>query len=761
MRRIVSLLDTWGFAESTGSTRPAPDTFQEVPVPHDFVIAQDPSEDAPLSAAQGFFPRGTVGWYRKSIHLQPRPDRCSVLDFEGVSEQAEVYVNGHLAAKHAYAYSPFRVDITPYLIPGDNEILVRADASLLPADRWYSGAGIFRAVRLIEMDLEHLDEKSIETRVRFSDASATVCVSTGIQMPVTAALKDQEGCTVASGEGRGELSLTVPSPRLWSAEDPYLYTLSLRLVTGDEVSLRLGLRTAEFRPREGLFINGQHVRLRGICVHQDLGCEGMAMNRELWADRLHQLKELGCNAIRCAHHQYPSDFLDLCDEMGFYVYAEAFDKWHSGLYGRYFEEHWREDLEELILRDRHRPCILIWGVGNEVENQGQPSMLDTLKMLTDRAHALDPTRPVSYAMNPHFKRERREKIDLSRVLDIQKYVDEADEQEIEDLDERLERIGAISAYVDIISCNYQEQWFPEIHRRIPSKPILATESYPYFLGHPQSMQNYTQELPALTGEREGMEYVLGTFIWTGYDYLGESMGWPSRGWTGSLLRLDGTPRFSFHLLKSFWRDEPMVHLSVYDASLSDEMTKGHWASPPFEDVWDFPALHQGVVPYMIAARCERVEIHMQGKVFHAAVPASHCISGFLPWLPGRVEVRGITGDRVVCTHVLETPSAPSRLAFSPPARQLLPGEKMLLTVSVTDDSDILCIRDAREISFRAHGAARILSAMNADLMDHTPFTSSTWKSWHGRASVVVLKTGDGEGSIEAVADGLPSATLNL
>ncbi|MFR8336925.1 MAG: glycoside hydrolase family 2 TIM barrel-domain containing protein [Eisenbergiella massiliensis] len=168
----------------------------------------------------------------------------------------------------------------------------------------------------------------------------------------------------------------------------------------------------------------------------------------------------------------------MCDELGFYVYEECFDKWTGGLYGRYFETEWKKDVEAMVKRDRNRACIFIWGVGNEVENQGQPSMLAILKMLKDYVLTMDATRPVTYAMNPHFKRESN--VDLSQIKDIQKFVDEADDTEIYDVRERVERICRIGEIVDVISCNYQEQWYPMIHEAMPDKLILGTEIYQFF-----------------------------------------------------------------------------------------------------------------------------------------------------------------------------------------------------------------------------------------------------------------------------------------
>lgn len=760
MERRERVLKQWMFAR--GETQPAANAWEEVTVPHDWCAAETVTQSAALGMAQGFFPRGGIGWYACEVSVADRqPDRRYVLDFDGVFECSTVWVNGIEAGGQRYGYTPFALDVTEAIRAGHNRILVRVDNTRQPADRWYSGCGIYRPVRFWEMDAVCLNPEKVCITADVTDACAGIRIQTGCAEPVQARLFDAAHQLVAETEGTEELTLTLTSPHRWSADDPYLYTLRLSLASGDAIEMRTGLRDVRFDRDRGLLINGESVTLRGVCLHQDLGALGIAQSPEMWRDRLWQLKKLGVNALRLAHHVYSREMLDLCDEMGFYVYSECFDKWHSGLYGRYFDEDWAHDLSAMILRNRNRPCILIWGVGNEVENQGQMSMLETLRMLTDKARALDPTRPVTYAMNPHFKREGR-KIDFSKVMDIQKIVDEADEQEIEDADERVERICGIAQYVDILSCNYQEQWFDRIHRRIPDKLILTTEAYPFFVGHTDSMQNYTQQIPALIPEKA--PYTIGSFIWTGYDYLGESMDWPSKGWTGSLLRLDNTMRCAAYILRGQWVREPMVHISVLDNVLGDELTKGHWACPPYEDVWDFPQLHQGVVPYLIATNCERVEIHVAGRVFHPDMRGLRdgYMQGFIPWLPGTLEVWGFMGEKRVCTHALVTPGPAAALTLSSAgSRRVLPGERQLLTAEVTDRDGHPCIRSVAPVTFTAKGDVRIVATQSANLMDHTPFTAHTLPAWHGKASVIIERTGSGSAEVRASSAGMADGVYVL
>ena len=302
-----------------------------------------------------------------------------------------------------------------------------------------SGCGIYRKVKWIEVPTVHLEATEVVVQTDLTAESALVVVKMPHQT-TQAVLKDKNHQVVAEGRcnEEGHIQLVLHRPNLWSAETPYLYDLELSLLKGqhiaDQITMKVGLREVTFVPNEGLVINGKAVTLQGVCLHQDVGCVGIAAKKEVWKARLVSLKEMGCNAIRAAHHVHSSEFMDLCDEMGFYVYEECFDKWTGGLYGRYFETDWQEDVAAMVKRDRNRPSVIIWGVGNEVEHQGQDSMLERLKMLYTYAKSLDATRPVTYAMNPHFK--RASDVDLSTIKDIQAFVDEVSDTEIEALEER-------------------------------------------------------------------------------------------------------------------------------------------------------------------------------------------------------------------------------------------------------------------------------------------------------------------------------------
>lgn len=768
-------------------------SFSPVDLPHDWAVSRPFNKEMDDGAPQGFRDRWGIGWYKKTVTLEEKKEGMRyLLYFGGVYENATLWVNDFEIGSHKYGYSSFQMDITDEIKAGDNELLMRVDNSVMPADRWYSGCGIYRDVALHIVPEEHLDLWEIQVHTKIEGTDAIVEVETNTTLPVQGILcpiksggenddvtievaepnlsniEETEVFFAESSEGLdGKLQFHVKNAKLWSADDPQLYRLILS-TENDKVSVNIGIREVVFDAKKGMLVNGVPTKLKGVCLHQEAGCLGTAVTKEIWRERLTHLKKLGCNAIRAAHHTYSEEFLDLCDEMGFYVYEECFDKWKGGLYGRYFDKNWESDVEAMVKRDRNRACIVIWGVGNEVENQGQDSMLAILKQLSDKVRSLDSSRPITYAMNPHFKRESN--VDLSKIKDIQQFVDEVSDTEIYDAKERVSRIAKIAEIVDIISCNYQEQWYELIHEQIPNKLILGTEVYEYFCGHYDQMQNFTEQIPSAIPFE--YDYCIGSFIWTGYDYLGESMGYPAKGWSGAPIRTNNEYRPVAYMLKSIWSEEPVVHFSVMDYSLDDEGVKEHWDSPIYADHWHFPQFRKTLIPYMIASNCDEVHLFLNGKQFFIPRP-SECkngiITGFLPWQPGNVTAIGYKDGKEVCRHEVVTPGMAVALAFDQECDHKecvstvnlgMPEKKqhLLLTVRAVDENGNPCFRESGKVHFAVEGAAKIVGVDNGDICSNEPYQEDSVHLYHGCASVMLeLYCKPGRVSVHAFGDGLRQA----
>lgn len=782
VRLIRNLMADWEF--SSGTQPKEAGEGLRIDLPHDWAINRPMVASMEWGVDQAFRDWWGIGWYRRNLHMDAvKTGRRYYLDFDGIYENAQVSVNGKSVGGQAYGYSPFRLDVTDALRAGNNDLLIRVENLDAPTDRWYSGAGIYRTVRLLEVPVRHLDERDIIVTQETDPVAdtSTLHIETGFDssLEVEAALFDADDVQVATCRGNGALDLAVSDVRLWSAEHPYLYTLRVSLKSEDAdsedaLTMRIGLRSVVFDAEHGMIVNGERTVFRGVCLHQDAGCVGSAGTPDLLRKRLEQLKTMGCNGLRLAHHAHSRETLDLADEMGFYVYAEPFDKWQSGHYKRYFEQGWRSDLAAMMRRDRNRPSIVMWGVGNEVENQAKRSMLAILRMLVEEAHRLDPTRPVGCAMSPHFQTEAA---DTSLTEGIIQATDETPaDQEIEDPDERVSRIKLIADITDVTVLNYSEQWYDKVHAACPDKPIFASESYQYFVGHEWQMQDYVEENPNLVPEEPGYEYVIGSAIWAGFDYLGESMGWPSKGWSGALIRTNGVPKAGYWLMRSYWTDKPFVHFMVADYSQPDENVKEHWDIPPFVHHWHFPQYHKNVVPYMVATNCDEVRIWVNWREIYVKPVKqfpNRVVMGYLPYQPGELTVIGYRNGEEVCREVTKTPvSHAVELQFADMTRisaldealtlPAVQGYEHLLTVRCLDSEGNPVFREFSPVSFRVEGPARLVAVDSGTMMSNEPYGGDTIHMHQGNASCVIRLDGTpGRVTVYADAPGMRTAVQNI
>jgi beta-galactosidase len=757
MSRVETKIMTgWDFTLK----EPEDQNFKPVNLPHDWAITAPVNKDMKQGTAQGFRERWGIGWYRKNIVIDEIKEDCIYqLNFDGIYENSTIWVNGKEAGGRKYGYSSFTLDITDFIHKGDNLILVKVDNSSFGTDRWYSGAGIYRTVKLIQLNKKNLNPEEIQVKTAIDGNKGLITIMTGTSSLVKACIYN-ENISITDESKTGMISIEIPNAKLWSPEEPNLYNLELSLVEGNQVvdtyEMKIGVKEIKMVPGEGMYLNGKITKIKGLCVHQEAGCLGIAVPPEIWRDRLLKFKAIGCNAIRTAHHIFASEIPALCDEIGLLLYEEAFDKWTGGSYGRYFKTEWQKDLECMVKRDRNHACIFMWGVGNEVENQAQESMLNILKMFKDHLLTLDDTRPVSYAMNPHFKYESN--VDVSKVKDIQQFVDEVSDTEIYDVDERVDRIKRIAEIVDIICCNYQEQWYERVHKAIPDKLILGTETYQFFRGHSDQMQNFSNEVPWMDVEKH--DYVIGGMLWTGIDYLGESMGYPAKGWAGSLFSTNTERKPMAYLYESYWSEKPMVYFAVMDYSLQYELVKEHWDAPRYASHWNFPQFNKTVIPYMIATNCEEVTLDLNGKQFYVDKPASYpsrMMTGFLPYFPGTITVKGYINKEQVCEYILKTAGPAVKLGFNDESITLeaKEGFQKLLTVRAKDSEGVPVFRESAKVTFNITGPAELVAVDNGDLCSSETYDSNWMHMYHGCVSSVIRLTGEkGRVVLSANADGM-------
>lgn len=736
--------------------------WKDIQIPHDWSIEGPKDKNSPGQTKFGYFPGG-VGWYRKHFRLSSEDEGKKIfIDFDGVYQNSEVWINGHSLGRRPYGFIGFQHDLTPYVkFDQDNVLAVRVDNSDQPNCRWYTGSGIYRDVRLTIADKLHAKNcGTYVTTPRITKGAATVRVRTEVQNSYAAPTKcelvtrilDPSDTLVAvraatyeipaQGEYQFDQEIEVTKPELWSIDAPKMYRVETLVKTGekvcDEYKTPFGIRQISFDKNRGFILNGEQVKLKGVCIHQDAGSLGTAVPERAFERRMEILKSIGCNAIRTSHNPPSRELLDLCDCMGFVVVDEAFDKWDAP-YGRWFKEWWQTDLRDMIRRDRNHPCVVMWSVGNEVSNQGKPEFNEQLKSLVQMTRDVDPTRPVTCALKPAkvTSRETNAKI-----------------------------VTGIARMVDVISCNYQEQWFEDYRKEHPEIVIIASESYPFYRGKDLSHKAFEPLNPWL--EAVAHDYVAGTFYWTGIDYLGEAeAGWPYHGWNCSLIDTCGYVRPFANLHKSFWTKKPIVHIAVIDDSLDvPQPTKDHWGWPKMDSHWNLPQLAGKKVKVATFTNCATAELLINGKSLgtkNLADFPDKMITWTVHYEPGCIKARGIDRGQVRASHQLQTAGEPAQIQLLADRDKIRADGRDLcyVDVQITDQNGVLVPSAGHEIRFNVEGPGAIVGVDNGDLVSMEPYKADKRKAFHGRAQVILQAARKpGTITLKAQTQGLPDIQLS-
>ena len=711
----------------------ADNDWQTVQLPHDWSISQE--FDARLSGSNGHLPGG-VGWYRKTFHVGrgDRGKRISVL-FDGIYSRSDVYLNGHHLGFRPYGFCYQEYDLTPYLDYGGQNVLAVRVNNPLEHDsvaRWYTGAGIYRHAYLLKTAATHVAlYGTYVTTPEVTAERAAVAVRTTVVnasgedkvLEVDQRMTDARGQTVAQA-GRQRLSLAagetadvghtmdLPRPQLWTPDHPNLYTVHTGVYEGrrliDTYETVVGVRTCEFTPDRGFLLNGEPLKLKGFCLHQDDASLGTALPLRSMERKLEIIKEYGVNAIRCSHNQPAPEFLDLCDRMGFIVIDEAFDKWKSGYYAEYFDEWWQEDLKNMIVRDRNHPCVVLWSIGNEVQEAWDASDEGCRRagMLQDYVHALEPSRQVCLAaQNRHNEK--------------------------------------FAGVTDVVGYNYLEARMLSDRKKFPGRRFLVTEELPYFCGAEGNIRSYDTDNP--WNIIAANDFIAGGFIWSGTDYIGEA-GWPGHGWPTGLfdICMVEKPRAAFH--RAVWNDEPVVRIAVRDNALDIDHGRDLWQWPNMAAMWNFPRSYEGLVMEVnTITNCERVALFHNGNEMGVRATAdypNHTITWCLPYLPGRLVAKGINGTDTVAVHEIRTAGEPARLrATADRTRLKADGQDLsYVQVELLDSDSVLVQHTARRVKASVEGEGRLVGFINSDLRRTTPFTSAEDNTYFGRAMAIVQAT---------------------
>ncbi|MBE6696507.1 MAG: glycoside hydrolase family 2 protein [Ruminococcaceae bacterium] len=742
--------------------------WRVVSVPHDWGIEGDFAPDNDVSYAQiyedgilnkiihtgrtGALPTVGEGVYRKWVELDDI--ETVVLELDGVMCQSEVYVNGRLAGSCHFGYMSYELDITKLVKKGKNLIAIRA---VVPpsSSRWYSGAGLYRNIRLINKPHSHICYNGVWVRqiyANFKSALFDITVTAKGANGFSAKITDPKGeCFCLSSEDN-QMSLYLENPMLWDIDSPNLYSAEITLDSGDSLTVRFGVRSCEFT-KNGFFLNGRYLKMNGVCMHHDMGSIGAAVNRSALLRQIEIMKGMGVNAIRTSHNPPAPEFLDLCDEQGILVIDEFFDEWErpkvENGYKKYFQENALLDIESVICRDRNHPSVIMWSIGNEIGEQLDPNGWKLARLLSDTAHRLDPTRPTTAGCDkyPHLINNR------------------------------------FAFYVDVVGLNYKPQLYNELKEIYPDMLLLGSETASCIstrgvydlpaevnIGLPKNKEltvsDYGLCAPAWAyyAEREwsaqkDCEFVMGEFVWTGFDYLGEPTPyyteWPSRSSYFGAVDLAGLPKNRYYGYRAAWRNIPTLHIFPH---------------------WNWEGREGHTVPVHIYTNYEEVELFIngvsQGKKKHA-VGGNDALSQLerfrLMWndtvyIPGEVCAVAYQGGKEVARKTIRTADIPHHIELTAYSEFIsADGESLnYITASIVDKDGILCPNANNRLSFSSVGSADVYATDAGDQRETECFLRSDKKALSGKLVCCLKNNGTkGTATVYCSSDGLASASISF
>ena len=745
--------------------------WRSLNVPHDWSI-EGPYKPE-YASGTGYAPGG-IGWYRKHFKLDAgQKGKVVAIEFDGVYNNSQVWINGILLGHRPYGYSSFQYDMTPFLKLGDQEnvVAVRVDHTKFSDSRWYTGSGIYRHVRLHVTDRLHIAHwGTYVTTPEITEASALVRVETTVvndsnqprDVAVEAVILGPDGAETARVETQNLASLQpgmrqivvqqirLPKPRLWSTESPSLYTVRGLLKSGDatldEATTPFGIRTIKFDPDKGFFLNGISVKLKGVCLHHDAGALGAAVPEKVWEKRLRALLDIGVNAIRCSHNPPAPELLDLSDRLGFLVMDEAFDEftppknkwvagWNVGVpsrfgYGEVFTEWSVRDMEDLVLRDRNHPSIIMWSIGNEVDYANDPFSHPVL------GREYRPDQPAA----ENLVKYAQPLVEVVRHLDSTRPVTAA----LANI--RMSNAVGMAQLLDVVGYNYQENLYAADHKTYPTRFIYGSENHHLFSDWTAVRDN---------------EYISGQFLWTGLEYLGEAGPWPNRSSDFGLFDLAGFKKPMGWFRQSLWSDKPMVYLT---ASAGTGGRRGRGAGGGSER-WNWP--EGSTVAVQCYTNCPQVSLTLNGKAI-STLSQSEARQGVLTsqvaFQPGELKAVGQKDGKDVCEFVLRTAGSARRIELSSDVKQIAADGRDIchVTFRITDDKGVRVVEAGPEVTFVVEGPGQIIGIGNGDRNSTENPKDLTHKAFQGQG-LVILQAARQPGKIRvtAKAEQLEGAAIEI
>lgn len=766
-------LKTWQFSRDSVNYKP-------VSIPHDWAIngpfdkkwdlqyvaieQNGETEKTEKSGRSGALPWIGRGFYKTTIDLKKLP-KTAVLEFDGAMADPHVYINGKLAGHWAYGYNAFRVDAAPYLKKGKNEISVSLN-NREESSRWYPGGGLYRPVQLVtNADAATINPWGCYFRTEsIGNGKAEVSICTNINnvdktLSIENQLLDVTGKVVAQfkygdfdAQGNVVKTLTVDDAHLWSPETPYLYKLVTRLYRNkkliDQTQQKVGIRTVRVAQYDGFQLNGVSRKIKGVCLHHDLGPLGAAVNKAALIRQIRTMKDMGCDAIRTAHNMPSTWQMEVCDSMGMMVMAESFDMWiypkcKNG-YALNFKDWADKDIENLVLNHRNHPSIVMWSIGNEIPEQWSEEGRNISKHLQDLCHKFDPTRPVTQGMD---RAEDALKSGFAQVMDVPGF-----NYRVHKYDNNIKQLpkGFLlgSETASTVSS-----------RGVYKFPVEASDSKTYTDGQCSSYDVEYCPWSNLPDDdwrmQDDRDYTIGEFVWTGYDYLGEPSPydeyWPSRSSYFGICDLAGLPKDRYYLYRSHWRkDDATLHVLPH---------------------WTFPGREGETTPVYCYTSWPSAELFVNGKSQGRILknPNTRLDRYRLRWNnvkyePGEIKVVAYDYDGTAKGEkIIRTAGAPARVVLKADRNSISSkGEDLsFVTVSVVDKNGTPCPTATNNMKFNVSGAGKFRAACNGDATSLVAFNSTEMPLFSGELVVVVEGLRHGTAMLSVSADGLPTATLPI
>ena len=773
--------DSWSFHKgdvTNGSTGGAAGVqWQPVQLPHDWSIESAFSDE--WASATGFLPGG-IGWYKKTFTADKRWAAKQVfIYFDGVYKNSEVWINGKYLGKRPNGFISFQYEISPYLnYNGANTITVKVDHSEFADSRWYTGSGIYRNVYLVVKNPVHVglwDVAFTSPEVFATKAliKVNVAVTNSKSVAATVNLKmnllDSVGKVVATikktlaakkGSNDVVFDSQVSSPQLWSVTHPYLYKLQVLVSQNgkliDEVTQHTGIRSIRFDKDNGFFLNGESMKIKGVCIHDDAGALGVAVAQEVWVRRLKILKEAGVNSVRLSHNPHADYLYDLCDKMGFLVMDEAFDEWEIGKnkwvkgwnvgtpskdgYHEYFKEWAERDLGDMVLRDRNHPSIMMWSIGNEIDYPNDPysdQVLNTGRNPQIYGKGYLPDHPPASGLT----------VIATKLVKTVKAIDQSRPVTAALAGVVMSNEVGYPETLDIVGYNYQEYRYPDDHKKYPQRVIYGSENG---MGK--------QAWDAVDSNK----YISAQFLWTGIDYMGEAGKWPQRSNGAGLIDLAGFKKPGFYFRQSLWSDKPMVYLTAREIVPADSNRRRWRETAP---AWNWPTASK--VRVDVYTNCQEAELFLNGQSLgkkRKAEAKGQIPSWDVDYQPGELAVKGYNNGVEVSSDIVKTSGGAALINAVADQIQFSGKTKGLsqVEIQVTDVQGNPVYKAENEIKVEVSGPAKLLGLESGSLASHESYQSDQRKAQHGRIIAYIQTAGTpGKIPVTISADGLKSVTLTL